>query len=325
MDRYKRQILFNKIGKEGQEKISNTTIAIVGVGALGSVSSELFTRAGVKSITIFDDDKIDLTNLQRQALYSEKDVGTKKVFALKKHLEEINSNVKIISVDEKIAENNISKIKADIIIDGTDNMESRFLLNKYAKEQNIPFIYSAAAGSIGIVYAITNKSPCLACVFGNSKNFMTCENLGVIAPTTYTVASIQVTEALKIILDKNYESNIIRFDLWKNSFDTINVKNNNDCVVCGNKMETKNIDAKFLIKECTTKSSYSTKPIKKIKLDFKMIKKEFKVVEDAGIIIILSVDGEELIVHDYGEIVFKKLKDTEKIRKIAEKIYLFSK
>lgn len=331
MDRYKRQILFDKIGKEGQIKISNSSIAIVGVGALGSVSAELFTRAGVKKLIIFDKDKVELSNLQRQSLYTEEDVGISKVFALKKHLKKINSNIEIISVDENINVNNISKIDTDIIVDGTDNLETRFLINKYAKERKLVFIYGAAAGSISVVYTVTTNSPCLECVFGKSKNFMTCENLGIIAPTTHIVASIQVSEAVKLIVDKdNYESKIIRFDIWKNSFDIIKVKKSESCVICNKKLLDGKSDlikseTEFIIKECTTKSSFSAKPVKKISFDFKKLKNEFEVLEDAGIILILKVDGEELIVHNHGEIVFKKLKDTEKMRIIAKKIYSFSK
>ena len=323
MNRYKRQELFDKIGKTGQIKISNSSISIIGVGALGSISSELLVRSGIKQLTIFDDDKVDITNLQRQGLYTEKDVGIKKVIALKSHLEKINSEVKIIAIDEKITKDNSSKIKSDIIIDGTDNMETRFLINNYAVKNKIPYIYGAAAGSIGIVYTVTNKSPCLECIFKNAKNFMTCENLGIINSTTHTVASLQVAKCLKLIVnDEKNVDELIRFDLWKNIFDNIKVKKDKDCKVCGeSKINEESLDELFMIKECKTKSSFSAKPNKKVRLNFDKLKENFECLEDAGIILILRFDNEEVIVHNHGELVFKKLKDTNKIKALSSKIY----
>lgn len=321
-ERYSRQSLFKDIGKEGQIKIEDSSVAIIGVGALGSVSSELLTRAGIGEIMIVDADKVEESNLQRQALYKESDVGTSKVLALKKHLEHINKNVKITAINERLTKDNIEKIKADVIVDGTDNMETRFLINEYAKKNKIPFVYGSAAGSVGIIYNILNDGPCFYCIFKNSKSFATCHTEGVINTATHMVGSMQAAEVLKIILDKNPEKDLLRFDAWHNTYEKYKVNKDKDCHVCnGNYTLLEGKEDDFIISECKTKSSFLAKPRKKIRLDIRKITKEFKTLQDAGIIAVIDVDGEEIIVHDYGELVFKTKTNVKEIRDIAQKIY----
>ena len=325
VDRYSRQIAYEKIGKEGQAKIRKASAAIVGVGALGSVSSELLARAGIGKLILIDDDVVDVTNLQRQALYDEDDVRRKKVSALKKHLSKINSEVIIETLELRVDYKNINQIKADIIIDGTDNMDSRFLLNEYCKKNNIPFIYGSAAGAIGVVFSVLDDGFCFNCIFKNAKRFLDCNNTGVINSATHMVGSLQVSEALKIIVTGRSSEKMIRFDLWNNSFDYISIKKDEKCDVCNGKY--KNLEGKenslFTINECKTKSSFVCKPKSRVKLDILKISKEFDTIENAGIICVLKIEGEEVIVHDYGEILFKTLKDSDKIDKIAKRIYSF--
>ncbi|MBR9691045.1 thiamine biosynthesis protein MoeB [Candidatus Woesearchaeota archaeon] len=321
-DRYSRQKLFKNIGKKGQKLLLKKSAAIVGMGALGSVCSELLARSGIGKLIIADNDKVELSNLQRQSLYSEKDAGEKKTDAAKKHLKEINSKLKIEKISKRLTEKNINDIKADIIIDGTDNMETRFLLNEYAKKNKIPFIYGSAAGSIGIVYSVIVGSPCLNCILKNAKNHATCENDGIINPATYTVASIQAVEALKILTEKTPSKEIIRFDIWKNDFFKIKVKKDADCKVCKGKYELlKGKGIPFSVSECNTKAAYSAKPKNNVKLDIKKIVSKYETVEDGKIIAVIRIDGEEIIVHNYGEILFKTLEDVKKIEEIAKDIY----
>ena len=321
--RYSRQELLKQIGTNGQQKISNATVAIVGVGALGSVSAELLVRSGIKKLILIDHDEIELSNLQRQALYTENDVGVPKVLSAKKHLENINKKVKIDVHFNSLRKDNINLIDSDIIIDGTDNIETRFLINTYAKKNNIPYIYGAAGGFIGITFNIINDGACLNCILKNAKNFATCDNEGVLNATTHITASIQVSEAIKIITENNHSNEIIRFNLLKNTFDNIKVKKDKDCEVC-NKiyriLDEKEEDI-FKISECKTKSSFITKPNKRMNLNIKNIVKEFETIQDAGIIAVITVDKEEIIVHDYGELLFKTWTDTNKIRNVARKIY----
>ncbi len=326
-DRYSRQELFKEIGKEGQKRIENSSITIVGVGALGSVSADLLVRAGIGRMKIFDNDKVEESNLQRQSLYVENDVSKYKVEALKIHLEKINSNVRIEAITERICAENIDKIKADVIIDGTDNMETRFLLNEYSKKGKIPFIYGAASGSIGVVYNVLADGACLSCIFNDSKNLATCDTDGVISSTTHIVASMQVAEALKIILGKNPSKELMRFDVWKNKFENFKVNKSAKCMVCIGEyslLDKKNYE-EFVVSECKTKSAYTAKPKKKMLLDIRKITKNFETVEDAVIIAVIKIKDEEIIVHDYGELLFKTLTEVDRIKEIAKEIYKVGK
>jgi molybdopterin-synthase adenylyltransferase len=322
-DRYSRQTMFNEIGKEGQRIIGNSSAAIVGVGALGSTSADMLARAGVGKLIIIDNDIVDESNLQRQSLYDEDDVSKYKIDALKKHLLKINSKLNIEAIAQRLTAGNIDKIKADVIIDGTDNMETRFLLNEYSKKTKTPYIYGAAAGAVGIVFNVMPDGPCLACVFSKAKNFASCDNQGIISPATHIVSSIQVSEALKILLKKEPCKEIMRFDVWKNSFEDYKVAKNEKCSVCKGEYSCllKKDQEPFTVSECRTKSAYTAKPNKKMHLNMKKITAKFETIEDAGIIAVIKIEGEEIIVHDYGELLFKTLTDIGKIKTIVKEIY----
>lgn len=232
-NRYIRQIKFKEIGKAGQDKVSNSTIAIVGVGGLGSVSAELLARAGVKRIILVDFDKIDITNLQRQALYTEADINKPKVVALKNHLRKINSNIEIKIYNEKLAKDNIGLIKSDIILDGTDNNKTRLIINEFAYKNKIPFIYGSAAATSGMVYNVTLNNPCLNCII-KEKDSITSKTHGIISPLTHVIASLQVTECLKILLNKSPQTDLVRIDIWNNNYSKIKVKKRPKCRICAN-------------------------------------------------------------------------------------------
>ena len=157
-DRYSRQEIIPEIGKKGQQKLKKSKITIIGVGAIGTVTAELLTRAGIGNITLFDKDIVELNNLQRQTLYQENDVGKAKSLVAAKKLQKINSTIKIKGYNTEINSKNITKIKSDIILDCTDNMETKFLINDYCSKEKIPWIYASAIKNIGtIINFFTNK------------------------------------------------------------------------------------------------------------------------------------------------------------------------
>lgn len=243
--RYSRQVFFHGIGKEGQKKLAKSRVLILGCGGLGSVSSELITRAGIGYIKIIDRDFLELNNLQRQILFDENDVkqGLPKAIAAKQRLEKINSNVIIEAIVDDANRFNIETLldNIDLAVDATDNFETRFLLNEACIKKSVPWIYGACIESYGLTMnIIPDKTPCLRCIFekipapGSSP---TCETVGVISPVVTTIASIQCTEALKI-LTANYNqlnNQIVSIDLWKNNFETIDISEANkqkNCPVC---------------------------------------------------------------------------------------------
>ncbi|KAB8131795.1 thiamine biosynthesis protein MoeB [Gracilibacillus oryzae] len=231
MDRYHRQTLFQPIGQNGQEKLSQKHVLIVGCGALGSSIAEMLARAGIGKLTLVDRDYVDITNLQRQHLFTEDDVSNQmpKAIAVKKALEKINHHVVTeANVADATAENLPQFIKgADIIMDATDNFDIRFILNDICQKVNIPWIFGACVGSSGMSYTIIPKeTPCLDCLLKVTPMFgATCDSVGVIGPAVQMVVSHQVTEAMKLLVgaDEQLRSKLVLFDLWHNQFQMIDV------------------------------------------------------------------------------------------------------
>ncbi len=232
--RYIRQERF--VGKDKQNQIRNKTVAIVGLGALGSVASELLTRAGVKELILIDRDFVELSNLQRQAIFCEEDIDKSKALVLKEKLKKINNEIKINAYFDNLDNDNINLIKSDLILDCTDNLETRFLINEFCIKNRIPFIYSSAIGDSGYVFNIVPGEACFNCIFKETNGLESCETFGVLNTITHLIASIQVNEALKILTNSDYEKYLIYVSLENNELAKIKVNKNNDCVVCGNKI-----------------------------------------------------------------------------------------
>ena len=232
--RYVRQERF--IGKEKQKLLSKKTVSVVGLGALGSVSSELLVRSGVKELILIDRDFIELSNLPRQNLFSEKDIGKSKALVLKEKFNDINKEVKINAFFDNLDSDNIDLIKSDLILDCTDNLETRFLINEYCVKFKIPFIYSSAIGDSGYLFNIFPDNTCFNCIFKEVSGLDSCETFGVLNSITHLIASLQVSEALKILTKQEYEKKLIYINLTNNELLKIKVNRNKDCKVCNKKI-----------------------------------------------------------------------------------------
>jgi len=312
--RYDRQVTL--IGEENQELLRKKTVAVVGIGALGSHSVDLLARTGV-NLVLIDFDEVDLSNLQRQSLFDESDVGRNKVEVAEERLKKVNSEIKIKVVNEKLSEENLDNLYSDLILDCTDNLETRFLINKFCVENKIPWVHVAAIKYSGVVFNFIPEKACFNCIYKNVGEIERCEDVGILNSVASLISSIQVSEAVKILLGKDYETNLLRFNLENNSFDKIKVNKNKNCEVCS--QDVKEIK-QFDIKLCKTKGAYSVKLNKKVNLDFSLLK-DFEVVLETPVLVVLKVDNEEIVVHRYGEIIFKTLKDEDKIIEIAKKVF----
>ena len=238
MTRYSRQELYVRIGKEGQKKIRKTVIAIVGVGAIGSVSAELLSRAGIGRLILIDRDFVEESNLQRQVLYEEADIGKAKALAAQEHLKKINSDAKVDAYAADLTFRNIeSALKdADIILDGTDNLETRYLLNEYSLRHKKPWIYASAVEDRGFVMGFSGRSPCFQCVMKHAQGVGTCDTAGVINSVTALIGSIQTNECLKMILGDTLSS-LFHVQLMGNNFDVLAVKKDPACRSCRGEYE----------------------------------------------------------------------------------------
>ena len=208
-DRYSRQILFRGIGAEGQKKLAAARVAIVGCGATGSALAGLLARAGVGTLRIIDRDYVEPSNLQRQSLFDEKDAAESlpKAIAATRKIAAFNSEIALEPKVEDLVPANIEVLLEgmSLILDGTDNFETRYLINDYAVDRSLPWIYSAAVGSYAVTLNIVPKqTACLACIFPDSPRGMveTCETSGILNSAVNLVASIAATEALKFLVER---------------------------------------------------------------------------------------------------------------------------
>ena len=243
-ERYSRQVLFNPIGKSGQEKLLNSRVLLIGCGALGASHAEILTRAGVGFLRIVDRDFVEYTNLQRQTLYSEADANERlpKAVAAKNRLTAINSEIEIDALVADVNHSNIENLvkDVDLILDGTDNFQVRYLINDACVKLKKTWIYGAAVSSYGATMTIfPSESPCLRCIFEempDAGTSPTCDTAGVIQPIIGCVSAIQTTEALKILtgnLDHLHRS-LMQIDVWQNDWRKIKLnKPHADCECCG--------------------------------------------------------------------------------------------
>lgn len=233
LSRYERQSALKEIGPEGQERLGHSHVAIVGLGALGSVSADLLVRAGVGMVVLIDRDSLELQNLQRQVLYDESDLAENlpKAVAAKRKLARVNSGVRleaaVADLDAGTAEDWLGG--ADLIVDGTDNFETRFLLNDYSLSRKIPWIYGGAVGTEGMSYVILpGEGPCLRCLFPEApppSGTQTCDQVGILAPVAHVIASFQAAEAVKLLVGKREEVDrrLWKVDIWKKEFKAVDV------------------------------------------------------------------------------------------------------
>jgi adenylyltransferase/sulfurtransferase len=239
-NRYAKQILFRQIGPEGQAMISRSTVAVIGVGALGTVIGSQLCRAGVGRLRLVDRDFVEWSNLQRQLLFDEQDARNHlpKAVAAAEKLRAVNSEIAIEGVVADVTARNAEELiqGADVVLDGTDNLETRFLLNDAALKMKKPWIYGAALGSAGMTMTvIPGETPCLRCLLpeppppGTMPN---CDTEGVLSPATGAVASVQAAEALKILTGGQPRQSLLHLDVWEGEFLELFVRRRPDCNAC---------------------------------------------------------------------------------------------
>jgi molybdopterin/thiamine biosynthesis adenylyltransferase len=225
-ERYSRQMLFAPIGEAGQRKLKDSAVCIVGMGALGTVLANHMVRAGVGFVRFVDRDYVERSNLQRQMLYDEDDVanGYPKAVAAEKKLQKINSDVQLEAIVADATAHNIAALleDMDLVLDGTDNFQTRFLLNDACFRQGIPFVYGGAVSSRGMsAILVPGSTPCLRCFIQSADaGGQTCDTIGVISPVVDIVASYQAVEALKYLVDAGAarRNSLVTFDLWNNHY-----------------------------------------------------------------------------------------------------------
>ncbi|MFH1100790.1 MAG: HesA/MoeB/ThiF family protein [Methanobacteriota archaeon] len=233
LERYRRQTLVPELGTQGQETLTKKHTIIIGGGGLGSNSANILIRTGIGHLSIIDDDLVDLTNLHRTAVFTEEDIGEPKAMVLEKRLKQVNTESTIHGITKKLMKDNISTLLkgADILVDGTDNLETRFLLNDYAVHNHIPWVYAGVYGTIGMVMSIIpKKTPCLHCICHVLPTPTNQEN-PVLGNIPVTIASIQTTEVIKILLNRA-PSGLLIYDGWNHTLEELRIEQNPSCICC---------------------------------------------------------------------------------------------
>lgn len=240
--RFNKHILLDDIDVEGQALLKEKHVVLIGLGGLGSPIAYYLASSGIGQITLVDDDTIDVTNLQRQILYSMDDLDKKKVDIAKIKMQKLNSDMKINAISERLASNSDVDYlhDVDLIIDATDNFKTRSLINKISLDNRIPLIMGAAIQFSGQIIVFRNDltdQPCYNCLYENVSESNACVDSGVFAALTGVVGSMQASECIKILLDigERLESRLLTIDLKNNDFRIIKLNKDKQCKVCDDK------------------------------------------------------------------------------------------
>ena len=245
LDRYVRQMRYPPFGEAGQRHLSQSSVLVCGCGALGSVLADSLVRAGVGLVRIVDRDFVETSNLQRQVLFDEEDVARQlpKAVAAAEKLRKINSQIEIDAIVADVDHTNVEKLAdgVDMIVDGTDNFEIRFLLNDYAVSQNVPWVYGGCLGAEGQTMTILpGETPCLRCLMQECPppgTTPTCDTAGILGPIVNVIASIEAIEALKVLSGnrQTISRNLTVIELWDNhlrQIDVSSLREQVDCPAC---------------------------------------------------------------------------------------------
>lgn len=332
MERYSKQILFDEIGKEGQKRLNNAKVVVIGCGALGTVVANNLARSGVGYIKIVDRDYIEVSNLQRQILFDEDDIENNlpKAIAAEYKLKKINSDIVVEGIIEDVNANNIIKLceDMDLILDATDNLNIRYLINDASIKLNIPWIYGAVIGSNGMTHTIIpKKTPCLRCIMSvipPAGAIETCDTAGVLNTIVNIIASIQCTEAIKLLIGK--ENEIIQglryIDIWNNDFETMEMNKRENCLACGNEnFEFLNSDSQDAIFLCG-KDSVQVNPINKsISADniIKRLKSQEIELKRNKFFLKFEVENIQFTLFYDGRAILKNVSDTAKAKTLYSK------
>ncbi len=331
-ERYSRQMVLSEIGESGQRLLSKASVLILGCGALGTVSANHLVRAGVGRIRIVDRDFVELNNLQRQVLFDEEDASLRlpKTVAAVRKLEKINTEVKIEPLIVDVNSRNIESVIStfDLVLDATDNMETRYLLNDACIKSNIPWIYAGVIGSFGMTMdIIPGRSACLRCLMDTppvAGSMATCETVGVLNSVPGVIASIQATEALKILTGKtNTGNSMIHVDLWEREFNQFQVKQHPDCPACVRK-EFDFLRAEVLSETFSLcgRNAVQITPYRKGEFNLENLKVNLSSlgeVNDNGYFLSFEADGFEFVVFSEGRTMIKGTTDESVARTLFAK------
>ena len=323
-ERYSRQILFREIGREGQERLLASRVLIVGCGALGASHAEMLSRAGVGKLRIVDRDFVEFTNLQRQTLFSESDAAERlpKAIAAKRRIAEINSEIDVEAIVADVNNSNVESLVegCDLVLDGTDNFQVRYLVNDACVKHAKPWIYGAAVSSYGPTMTVRpGETPCLRCIFEempDAGSAPTCDTAGVIMPIIASISAIQVAEAVKLLVGDtvSLHRSLVQIDLWANDWRKIKLADpSEDCICCGRKrFEFLDAEAQEFAGILGGREAVQIVPPRPTELDLSSLAANLSAVSEVKqneYLVRFAADGHEITVFQDGRALIKGTDD----------------
>jgi adenylyltransferase/sulfurtransferase len=313
---YSRQIILPELGVAGQERLRKSHVTIIGVGGLGSIAALYLTLAGVGRLTLIDQDTIELNNLHRQALYSLSDIRHPKVEVAASKLTLLNPEVQIVGIAENVNPENVQEVvgNTDCVVDGLDNMRTRYLLNRHCVEHQIPFVFGGAIGLEGNVAVFKSPAgPCLECILPglDDSNLPTCHTRGILGATAGVIGSLQALETVKLLAESNsrFESKLMIFDFAQSEFRTIPLSIRKDCQVCQVKEERPRTETK-LAWLCGSNTA-NVNPQKPSTLDLNKVgqrlAQRFKILLATPIVLVFDYENHEVSIFKRGRMLIKNV------------------
>ncbi|MEM3700069.1 MAG: HesA/MoeB/ThiF family protein [Candidatus Bathyarchaeia archaeon] len=326
---YSRQIILKELGKEGQEKLSKSKVAIVGLGGLGTASALYLALAGVGHLRLIDQDTVEIHNLHRQVLYTPEDLHYPKVEVSAKRLTKINPLVKVEPVPENLNTNNVEKLISgvDCVVDGLDNMRTRYLVNRVCAKLQIPYVFGAAIGIEGNLSVFAPpETPCLECILPNidDSNLLTCDVRGVLGVTPGIIGTMQAMETVKVLTDmgSTLKGKLMICDFSDMYFTTIDIFKRENCPACRGTI-TPTEKREKLVWLCG-RNTVNVNPEKPLKLNlnqiYEKIKQNFKIQIKSQLAIIFNYKGFEITLFQNGRMLIKNIKNIKEAQKIYNKI-----
>lgn len=327
---YSRQIALRELGSNGQQKLRESRVAVVGLGGLGSVSALYLALAGVGELVLIDQDTVEMNNLHRQVLYSVNDIRYPKVEAAARRINMINPEAKVNPVPENLGSENISSILegADCVVDGLDNMQTRYAINKFCVERKTSFVFGGAIGMEGNIAVL--KSPetaCLECVLPglDDANLPTCDTRGVLGATTGIVGAIQAMEAIKSLagIEPQSKGKLLIFDFAQSEYRTVNLSIRPDCEVCQVRREAVQHYPRRLAWLCGSDTA-NVNPVKPLSLNLDALSatigKNHQVFLTTPMVIVFDFNGHEVSLFSKGRMLIKNVQDEKEAVTISSEV-----
>jgi len=328
-DRYRRQTVLPEIGPDGQRAISQSTAVVVGLGALGSISADVLARAGLGRLRLVDRDVVELVNLQRQSLYSEEDLDRPKADAAADRLRKVNSAIAVESLAKDVHAGTVRDILrgVDIIVDGTDNLETRFLLNEAAIDAGVPFVYAGAIATYGMVLAIRSPdTACFRCFHPNALppgSLPTCETAGIFNAVSAQIGAIQAGEALRLLLGNPPSGDLLVIDGWRPGIERVHIARRADCPACvGGAREYVGARRAQVLASLCGSDTVSLDPLHRGTIDLDGLANRLRglgTARRAGDILVADVEGRRLTVFPDGRALIRGVKDESEARAVYAK------